>query len=211
MLGKGAIADDPLMKIRSLNRILVGWANYYRMVNAHQQYITMDYVAKQLLIAWHMCKYKCGKLESVRELCKRERIVFEKGDSSEELFRMRTLQSQYTAMNHRAIWKYRHIENPYLKGTHVTDIPNEEQALIDAREIHPIAVEYDEVYQANRLLALDRDGWHCKCGEWIDVETHHIKPVPKGPFDPYVVHAVTNLVTMCTKCHGKTKRKRHPA
>ena len=37
MLGKRAWADQPVMKILALNRVLRGWANYYRYVNAYQQ------------------------------------------------------------------------------------------------------------------------------------------------------------------------------
>ena len=37
MLGRRAVTDQPVMKILALNRVLKGWANYYRYVNAYQQ------------------------------------------------------------------------------------------------------------------------------------------------------------------------------
>ena len=43
MLGPVAWNDDPLMKIAAMNRVLRGWANYYKAVNAHQQFETGDF------------------------------------------------------------------------------------------------------------------------------------------------------------------------
>jgi group II intron reverse transcriptase/maturase len=210
MLSRYTTADDPVMKIEALNRVLRGWANYYKAVNAQQQFGYGDFVAIRWFFEWYQRKYQCNIQKCMRVVLRKgERIVYNRGDSEVELFRMSSLQSMHTPMQHQVVWKYRHIENPYLKGSHVTSIDEEDQPLINARDIHPIAKEYDEIYQINRLKAFERDGWRCiKCSERTGLVAHHIKPVPKGKFDPVTVHRVENLQTLCIDCHNKVP-KRH--
>ncbi len=208
MLSQYATADDPVMKIEALNRVLRGWANYYKAVNAQRQFGYGDFVAMRWFFAWYQRKYQCSMQECMREVLRRgERIVYNRGDSEVELFRMSSLRSMHTPMQHHVIWKYRHIKNPYLTDSYETCIDEEEQPVVDAREIHPIAKEYDEIYQINRLKAFERDEWHCiKCSERVGLVAHHIKPIPKGKFDPVYVHRVENLQTLCTDCHNKRSR-----
>jgi hypothetical protein len=107
-------------------------------------------------------------------------------------------------------WRYRHIENPYLKGFE-TCITDEDTPFLNTREIHPIAQEYGDIYLKNRNHAFDRDGNRCTtpgCNERVNLVAHHMEPVPKNPnFDPKWVHRVENLVTKCTTCHKKIHRR----
>ncbi|MDG6921560.1 MAG: HNH endonuclease [Nitrososphaerota archaeon] len=38
------------------------------------------------------------------------------------------------------------------------------------------------------------------------LQAHHIEPVPRGTFDPMVVHRVENLQTLCSNCHSRLPR-----
>ena len=208
MLGQRAMADQPVMKILALNRVLKGWANYYRYVNANQQYRNMDGLVDYLFREWHL---KRTKKRLTREIVLEGRTV--RGETFQaKLFKMTSRPSEAISRNPRnpLFWKYRHIENPYLKGFE-TCIPDEDTPFVDAREIHPIAQEYGDIYLENRNRVFDRDGNRCTtpgCNERVNLVAHHIEPVPKNSnFDPKWVHRVENLVTKCTTCHKKIHRR----
>ena len=208
MLDQRTFADDPALKVKSLNLVLRGWANYYASVNSQQQFKAIDRIAELSLAAWLRRKRRISVRESFRQMKRGKRIVLTGQYTSEELFRLSSLKSQRTPMNYRACWKYRSIPNPYL-GEGSTCI-NDDVPLVDAREVHSNSnALYDETYQINRLLAFERDGWRCtECGERVGLVAHHIKKVPRIVLDPARVHAVKNLKTLCTKCHNKRLKRR---
>jgi len=211
MLGKRANADDPAIKITELNRVLRGWANYYKAVNAKHQFLFGDYVADRLYQSWYARKKGKTVKQTLTETKQNGRIAHTRETNRVELFKMSSLQSMNTLMNSHAIFRYRHIENPYLMGDHVTCIEEDSQPIDDVRDVHPIAHQYDETYLINRVRAFERDGWCCTtkgCGERVGLIAHHIEPVPVGKdFDPEWVHRVENLQTRCTQCHQKVYRK----
>jgi group II intron reverse transcriptase/maturase len=210
MLGKQADADDPAMKITALNRVLRGWANYYRTVNARYWFLFGDYVTDQLYRSWYARKRHMNVKDTLMETRENGRIVHIRDNTRQELFKMSSLPSMRISMNRSAMFRYRHIENPYLTGNHVTCIEEEEQPLIDAQEVHPLAQEYDEIYLLNRVKVFERDGWRCtECPERMGLVAHHIEPVPVGKvFDPEWVHRVENLQTLCARCHRLKRRCR---
>jgi hypothetical protein len=121
-----------------------------------------------------------------------------------ELFRMNSIKSTHTILNHRLVWKYKSIKNPYISpNTVVTSVVEEDDnPVASVSDVQPIAPEYDEVYLSNRILAFERDGWKCtRCGSRENLQTHHIEPIPKGAFNPNVMHRLENLRTLCETCH----------
>ena len=66
-------------------------------------------------------------------------------------------------------------------------------------------------WDTQKELALSRDGRLCQeCGfeedssrfQWVELEVHHI--VPARLFEnPDYAHALPNLITLCSRCHGK--------
>jgi len=196
------------MKILALNRVLRGWANYYRYVNTYQQYCNMDDLTDRLFRNWYL--KRTGK-QLMRKIVL-EGVTAQGKTFQAELFKMTSRPSEAISGNPKnpLFWKYRHIKNPYLKGLE-TCIPDEDTPFVDAREIHPIAQEYDDIYLENRLLVFDRDGNRCTtpgCNERVKLVAHHVEPVPKNPnFDPKWVHRVENLITKCTTCHDRIHRR----
>lgn len=205
MLGLCAYADDPMMKVAAMNRVLRGWANYYRAVNASQQFMAGDCSAERLFQRWYRRKYQMGVRQYLSEVYVEGKIVIRRGTAKAELFRMTSNRSMHTSTNGNLIWKYRAIRNPYLKGNFSTNVADEDNPIVGVPDVHPIASEYDsEIYLNNRITAFERDGWKCtQCGSLGNLQAHHIEPVPRGSFDPSVVHRVENLQTLCTTCHGK--------
>jgi group II intron reverse transcriptase/maturase len=205
-------ADDPAMKIKALNRVLMGWANYYKAVNARKQFEFGDYVATQLFQAWYRRRHNLSTQESFKQTRNDSQTFFTRNRQTIVLYKMTSLKSQHTSMNHKACWRYRSIRNPYLQNSYQPYLEDEPQPLVDAQEVHPIHKQYDETYLVNRICAFDRDGWKCtQCSERMNLIAHHIEPVPVDEiFDPEVVHRVENLETLCATCHRKL-RKRHSA
>lgn len=209
MLRSCADGDDPMMKVIAVNRVLRGWANYYRAVNAQQQFMTGDYLAERLFRQWYCRKYQIDVRQYLSVVHAEGRVIIRREPVKVELFRMTSNRSMHTSTNYALLWKYRSIRNPYLKGSFSTNVTDENDPIVDEPDIHPIAPEYDEIYLTNRILAFDRDGWKCtQCGSRENLQAHHIEPVPKGVFDSVVVHRVENLQTLCTTCHGKIPKER---
>ncbi|MGP8057892.1 MAG: group II intron reverse transcriptase/maturase [Nitrososphaerales archaeon] len=206
MLGSGAEGDDPQMKIAAMNRVLRGWSNYFRAVNSHQQFKTGDFLTERLFRKWYCRKYQIGVRKYWSEVLTNGRVVVQRGPVKAELFRMTSNISMHTSLNHKLIWKYRSIRNPYISGRHTTSVSEENDPIMDVPDVQPLAPEYnDEIYLSNRILAFERDGWRCtQCGSREKLQAHHIQRVPVGTaFDPTVVHRVENLQTLCMKCHNR--------
>jgi group II intron reverse transcriptase/maturase len=210
MLGPAALYDDPHMKIAALNRVLRGWANYYKAVNSSDQFRTGDFLAEHLFRRWYCDKYRMGIREYLSKVLATGRVVIRRGSVKAELFRMSSNKSMHTSLNHKLVWNYRSIGNPYIKAmTPVTSaLEAQDNPILDIQVVQPLAPEYDnEIYLTNRLLAFERDGWKCTtCGSHENLQAHHIEPVPKGTFDPMIVHRVDNLRTLCAKCHACLKK-----
>jgi len=207
MLGPSAYSDDPHMKIAALNRVLRGWANYYRVVNAYQQFRSGDFLAARLFRRWYCDKYKVGTRKYLATVLATGGILLRREAMTAELFRMTSFRSMHTSINHKLVWKYRTIKNLYINPSHVvtsiTEIEN--GPIMNVPDTLPIIAPYDsEIYLSNRVLAFERGGWKCtKCGSQENLQAHHIEPVPKGAFDPVIVHRVENLRTLCAACHHR--------
>ena len=205
MLGARAGSDDPQVKIAAMNRVLRGWANYYKAVNSYQQFRTGDFLAGRLFCQWYCRKYQVGIRRYLSDVHRNGRVVIQRGSVKAELFRMSSNKSMHTSLNHKLIWKYRSIRNPYINAASTATSLSEIQdnPILDVPNVQPIAPEYnDEIYLSNRVLAFERDGWKCtKCGSRDNLQAHHIESVPKGKFDPMEIHRLGNLQTLCAKCH----------
>ncbi len=216
MLGKDADIDDPQVKIVELNRVLRGWAFYYWKVNARSQFETLDYYSRQLFLQWYCRKHKLSISQAASAVLRSGRIVIEREGVKSQLFRMSDLPSQHTALNRKALWKYRSIKNPYLSGDFNTNaIIEPDDAMKEAeavQNIHPLDLAYGDVYLRNRIKAFRRDGWQCRdCGKKSkQLVAHHVTPVPRrGKYDSEIVHRVDNLRTMCANCHRQLLLKRN--
>ena len=157
MLGRSAGSDDPQMKVAAMNRVLRGWANYYREVNSYRQFRTGDYLAERLFQKWYCRRRQIGVREYLSTVCVRGRVVVRRGDWSVELYRMASNHSTRTTLNHRLVWKYRSIENPYLDRNHITSVESEGDPMTDAPIIQPIQAEYNnETYFYNLIVPFER-------------------------------------------------------
>jgi RNA-directed DNA polymerase len=212
MLGPAARCDDPHMKIAALNRVLRGWANYYKAVNSFQQFRVGDFLAERLFSQWYRTKYRISVRRYLKEVLRDGNVVLERGSVKAELYRMTSNKSMRTSLNPKLVWKYRSIRNPYINSfSSITSVSNERDDPVgDIPNILPIRPAYrDEIYLTNRILAFERDGWKCTtCGSRDNLQAHHIEPIPKGVFDPMFMHRIENLRTLCSTCHARLPKER---
>ncbi|MDG7027232.1 MAG: hypothetical protein JRN16_02340 [Nitrososphaerota archaeon] len=195
------------MKIEALNRVLMGWADYYKAVSAHDQFMTGDFLVWRLFQKWYCRRHQVGIREFLSSVGRNTRAVIRRGGVSTELYRMASNLSARTALNHKLKWKYRSIENPYISRENITSIDSEESPMVGTPAIQPVPSEYDEIYLSNRFQAFERDGErYTRCGSQDNLHAHHIELVPKGAFDPMVIHRVKNLQTLCADCHRRLPR-----
>jgi group II intron reverse transcriptase/maturase len=212
MLGKDSDQDDPQVKIAEINHVLIGWSGYFFRVNSYKQFLALDYFARQLFLQWYCRSRKVGIREALATVTIDGKIAFNREGKLKPLYRMSERPSQHTAEDSEAIWKFRHIGNPYLLGNAVTNTATEpDDPLKEAeavRNIHPIDEAYGEYYLNNRAKAMKRDGYRCQqCDSKEQLATHHIKSVPrKGRFNVVIVHGVDNLQTLCMNCHVNVHR-----
>jgi RNA-directed DNA polymerase len=210
MLGPSTSHDDPHLKIAALNRVLRGWANYYKVVNSHQQFWAGDFLAERLFRQWYCTKYQMGIREYLSEVLRGGRVVLWRSGARAELYRMSSNKSTHTSLNSKLVWKYRSIRNPYINPSAAVTkvIQADVNPITDVPDVQTVNPKYDEIYLLNRLLAFERDGWKCtECGSRDNLQAHHIEPVPKGQFDPLVVHRVENLQTLCADCHFRLPKR----
>ena len=120
-------------------------------------------------------------------------------------------KSMHTSLNHKLVWKYRSIGNPYVRPSIVVTniLDTDENPITDVPDALPIVAPYnDEIYLSNRILAFERDGWKCtKCGSRENLQAHHVEPVPKGVVDSDTIHRLENLRTLCETCHHRLPRR----
>jgi hypothetical protein len=163
---------------------------------------------KYLLIAGQRRFLACAR-KYLSEVQKTGRVAIQTGSVRTELYKMASNKSMRSSLNHQLVWRYRAIGNPYISGTHATSVSEENNPLIEMPNVQPLPPEYgDEVYLSNRILAFERDGWKCtKCDSRENLQAHHIQSVPKGTFNPMVVHRADNLQTLCLPCHAALRKK----
>ncbi|OLE67414.1 MAG: group II intron reverse transcriptase/maturase, partial [Cyanobacteria bacterium 13_1_40CM_2_61_4] len=98
MLGSAAYLDDPHMKIAAMNRVLRGWANYYRTGNSYQQFRTGDFLATRLFCRWYCRKYHIGVRKYLSTVPRNGKVVFQRSNVTTELFRMTSNRSAHTTL-----------------------------------------------------------------------------------------------------------------
>jgi hypothetical protein len=208
MLGKDADKDDPQIKIAEINHVLMGWSGYFYRVNSIKQFLALDYYAERLFLQWYCRSRKVNIRKALTAVTVNGRVAIPRERGMKSLYRMSERPSEHTALSHKAVWKYRHIGNPYLSGNAVTNAetePDDPMSKVEAaKNVHPIDTAYGEIYLRNRIKAFRRDGWHCRICPSTSKElvAHHIEPVPRyGNYDTATVHSVDNLMTMCADCH----------
>lgn len=184
----------PLEKVRSLNRVMRGWNQYYEYVNATQTASKLSFWANKRLFLWLGKRHKQGARWVMRTYRQREKRngydrwnlgVKNEVGQIEFLYQMTDL--------HRRIYYARKHPHPYLNKTPTETVANTAFPLHWEGRTTPAKAEWAAI----RLAALARDGYRCThCGNRDHLHVHHVRPRRKGGANQTI-----NLQTLCESCH----------
>jgi group II intron reverse transcriptase/maturase len=189
--------QSPLEKVRSLNRVLRGWNQYYEYANATRTASKLTYWANDRFFIWLKKRHKKGARWVMRRYRHREKkgthnrwnlgVQNEKGQV-EYLYQMTDL--------HRRIYYARTRPHPYLSVDPVPPVLDMPFPAQWEGRTTPGKADWAET----RLGVLARDDYRCThCGGRDNLHVHHVRPRRKGG-----TNQMDNLQTLCETCHMST-------
>jgi group II intron reverse transcriptase/maturase len=199
MTRRSTFYQAPLEKIKSLNRVMRGWNQYYEYVNATLIASQLSYWANDRLFIWLKKRHKRGARWIIQTYRHREQrthsnrwnlgVKDEKGQMV-YLYQLTDL--------HRHIYYARRHPHPYLIDQPLDPITDLETPFLDRWDGHTTPEKAD--WAELRLAVLARDGYQCtQCGSKDNLHIHHRQPRRQnGP------HQMDNLQTLCQQCHIQT-------
>jgi group II intron reverse transcriptase/maturase len=198
MTRRNTFYQSPLEKIKSLNRVMRGWNQYYQYVNATATANKLTYWANDRLFLWLKKRHKQGArwvMRTYRHREQRERTnhwnLGTKDENGQILFLY-----QLTDL-HRHIYYARTPPHPYLDETNITEpFPDTAFARFWEGQTTPAKADWAEL----RPVVLERDGHRCtQCGSAENLHVHHCRARRRGG-----THQMDNLQTLCECCHART-------
>jgi len=195
MTRRSTFYQAPLEKVRSLNRVLRGWNQYYTYANATQDASKLSFWANRCFFKWLQKRHRRGARWVMKVYRQRE----QHGTHERWNLGVRDDQGNWLFLYqltdlHRKAYYARIPPHPYLSQEQA-DTPTHDTAFPTVWEgrTTPDKATWAEV----RLAVLARDGYRCvKCGQKDDLHVHHIRPRRHGGG-----HQMENLQTLCFRCH----------
>lgn len=198
MTRRNTFYQAPLDKVKSLNRVLRGWNQYYEYANATQDASKLTYWANDRFFLWLEKRHKKGARWVMHTYRHRE----QRGSYNRWNLGVRDENGEmvflYQLTNlHRRIYYARKPPHPYLTDTSVdTSFPDTAFPKFWKGDTTPEKAEWAET----RLTVLGRDGHRCVQCECTDnLHVHHVRARRKGG-----QHQMDNLQTLCAQCHSQT-------
>lgn len=190
----GGVNISARAKIKALNAVLRGWANYYKYAtDSSRVFNDLDTFVWENLTDWLGRKYKM----SVAQVCKYK------------------LDRNYPlTMNGITLVKTQRYGDKYTQSH--TDKPN---VYLENRDRKTETLPDDDPWLGNqetrdmdkRWETLERDDWTCQdCGTYMDrgqAQVHHIR-MYKGYSSPEGADRLENLVSLCEECHKERDKDR---
>ena len=198
MTRRNTFYQSPLEKIKSLNRVMRGWNQYYQYVNATATANKLTYWANDRLFLWLKKRHKQGARWVMRTYRHREQRkginrwnLGAKGENGQTLFLY-----QLTDL-HRRIYYARTPPHPYLDEMKITEpFPDTAFARFWEGQTTPAKADWAEL----RPVVLERDGHRCtQCGSTEHLHVHHCRARRRGG-----TQRMDNLQTLCERCHART-------
>jgi RNA-directed DNA polymerase len=197
--------DEYVDKLRALNAVVRGWANYYRAVNPTATFQDLDHYVWLRLQKWLQGKYRIGTMQvDERYMRRREgprggQLEFVALDEGTGQWVWRFKATDTKLVHYRPRFK-QHWPNSYLERKRVE--PYELPTLKTMWTGHTEA----PVDAATRRLVLARAKGHCeRCGERAKLFVNHIHRV-KGRSRDRADNRPEMKEALCFDCHAQEHR-----
>ncbi len=183
-------------KIEALNRLLRGWANYYRHSCASQTFSYIGSFAFQRMERWLRRKTRLRVKRVYREYYQRHEGYLTWVSEGVALYPL----GQLTRIRYV---RYRHRPNPYLDPRWEAELPYHLTPYPGKRNWQGYN-SYGEEWPIIRKQARERDGQQCQvCGSNQRLEVHHLRK-----HKPRRGHDLAQVVTLCASCHRQARNSR---
>ena len=178
-------------KIKALNTVLRGWAQYYKYANdSARVFGEIEHVRWKELTGWLARKYSRS----------RSRLFAEKLDGKNPISinGVEVVVIRRISDTHDSPLK---DEHPYLEGSRERQTIPDDDPWLAVTEDRP-------GWKDARRKALERDDWNCQeCGRELEAENaevHHLKPYTEYD-NPKEANRLENLNSLCKECHQKVE------
>jgi len=216
--GKGAQYESTAYKIIAMNRIINGWAEYYKYTNWKSKGIPtkLDFYIYQRMFRWAKRKHRKLSYKRVIGMYKHRQTGCRVNGRtvSRWNFGIKTETSYVT--DEEILWlaklcdkpKEKYLPkrklNPFITYQYVVESQKDILGRWEGRDRSPYI---DDEYWRNKKLALKRDNKQCRlCGKkvtvGVDNHCHHIDGNSNN-------HSLDNLATLCMECHYQTYGREH--
>ena len=197
---RSSFYQAPLEKIKSLNRVMRGWNQYYEYVSATRVASKLTFWANRRLFLWLQKRHR----RSVRWILHTYRQREQRGRSERWNLGVKDEQGtvlflyQLTDLHRRVYYAHAH-PHPYLSII----LPSAARMAVDTAfppfwdgHTTPDKADWAEL----RLKVLERDGHRCiHCGSTEHLHIHHRQSRRK-----HGTNQMDNLETLCEHCHAQT-------
>lgn len=193
------IGDDPVNKIRAINALVRGWANYYRFANAGDEFRDLERFVHMRMYYWLKAKHSNLSARMSVKKYVMETYLTRYGNSRTWGVQGVKLLPMTTIKRKRYRIKWPREGNPYI-GYGTTQLRITDEVPIPATEHIWRGHSEQSAYAVARLERLEQVGHRCEeCGSAETyLHAHHIIPKRKGGR-----HTASNLRILCEKCHVK--------
>ena len=199
MTRRNTFYQAPLEKIKSLNRVMRGWNQYYEYANATAIASQLTYWANDRLFLWLKKRHKRRARWIIQTYRQRE----QRGRLSRWNLGVKDEKGQMVYLYHltdlhRRIYYARQHPHPYLIDQPLEPTLDLETPFVDHWDgrTTPEKADWVEI----RLAVLERDDYRCtQCGNKDNLHVHHSQARRQGG-----THQMNNLQTLCGQCHAQT-------
>jgi len=186
----------PLEKIKSLNRVMRGWNQYYKYVNATATARKLSFWANDRLFLWLQKRHKRGARWVMQTYRHREQQKqYDRWNLGVKDERGRMVFLYQMTDLHRRIYYARTYPHPYLTTSTEQQPDNPFPRFWDGKTT-PEKATWAEI----RLTILARDNYQCtQCGNTKSLHIHHNHARRHNG-----TNHMDNLKTLCRDCHSRT-------